>query len=157
MTDANTYSPLPSSCHPSHIVKNIPYNLAYRMLRICSDKENLVKRLGELTNLFITREYREKKHGWCNFKGTEDFKIRSHPKSRKQKNERPGFILTFNPALPSFSHSLQNHWRVMISDPYLIEVFRKPPMVAFRRTQNLRSKLIKAKPHQIGKKENSWA
>ena len=25
---------LPSSCHPSHIVKNIPYNLAYSILRI---------------------------------------------------------------------------------------------------------------------------
>ena len=60
-------------------------------------------------------------------------------------NERPVCILTFNPALPSVSHSLQKHWRVMISDPYLKQVFSKPPMVAFRRTQNLRSKLIKAK------------
>ena len=78
-------------------------------------------------------------------------------KVEKQKNEMPVFILTFNPALPSVSHSLQKHWRVMISDPYLKQVFSKPPMVAFRRTQNLRSKLIKAKPHPIGKKENSWA
>ena len=49
---------LPSSCHPSHIVKNIPFNLAYRILRICS--ENLTKRLEELKNLLISREYRKK-------------------------------------------------------------------------------------------------
>ena len=52
---------LPSSCHPSHIVKNIPYNLAYRILRICSEKENLTKRLSELKTLLISREYRERK------------------------------------------------------------------------------------------------
>ena len=48
-------------------------------------------------------------------------------------------------ALPSVSHILQKHWRVMKSDPYLKKVFPEPPMVAFRRTDNLRKKLIKAK------------
>ena len=32
---------LTSSCHPSHITQNIPFNLAYRLLRICSRRETL--------------------------------------------------------------------------------------------------------------------
>ena len=31
---------LPSSCHPGHVTKNIPYSLCYRLLRLCSNKEN---------------------------------------------------------------------------------------------------------------------
>ena len=126
-------------------MKNIPYNLAYRILRICSDKENVMKRLGELKNLLITREYREQSVVDAISRVLKISRAEAIKKVEKQKNERPVFILTFNPALPSVSHSLQKHWRVMISDPYLKKVFPKPPMVAFRRTQNLRSKLIKAK------------
>ena len=136
---------LPSSCHPSHIVKNIPYNLAYRILRICSEKENLTKRLSELKTLLISREYREKSVEDAISRVLKVSRMEAIKKVEKVKNERPVFVLTYNPALPSVSQSLQKHWRVMMTDPYLKKVFPKPPMVAFRRTQNLRSKLIKAK------------
>jgi hypothetical protein len=39
---------LPNSCHPNHIFKNVPYSLALRILRICSKKDDLEKRLEEL-------------------------------------------------------------------------------------------------------------
>ena len=63
----------------------------------------------------------------------------------KKENERPVFVLTYNPALPSFSKILKKHWKVMIKDPYLKKVFPAPPMVAYRRAKNLRDKLVKAK------------
>ena len=136
---------LPSSCHPSHIVKNIPYNLAYRILRTCSEEENLIKRLGELKSLLISREYREKSVEDAISRVLKISRGEAIKKVEKVKNERPVFVLTYNPALPSVSQTLQKHWRVMMTDPYLKKVFPKPPMVAFRRTQNLRSKLIKKK------------
>ena len=43
------------SCHPSHISKNIPYNLCYRLLGICSNRETLEIRLKELKNLLLLR------------------------------------------------------------------------------------------------------
>ena len=39
---------LPSSCHPNHITKNIPFSLGYRALRIWWSEELLEKRLEEL-------------------------------------------------------------------------------------------------------------
>ena len=63
----------------------------------------------------------------------------------KKENERPVFVLTYNPALPSVSKILKKHWKVMSSDPYLKTVFPAPPMVAYRRAKNLKDKLVKAK------------
>ena len=42
---------LPSSCHPAHIFHNVPYSLALRLMRICSQKEDLVKRFEELSTM----------------------------------------------------------------------------------------------------------
>ena len=51
---------LPSSCHPGHITKNIPYSLAYRLKRICSRDSDLQKRLSELKSNLINRNYSKK-------------------------------------------------------------------------------------------------
>ena len=51
---------LPSSCHPAHITKNIPYSLAYRLLRICSKREWFVQRLDELRTYLLARQYHPK-------------------------------------------------------------------------------------------------
>ena len=117
---------LPSSCHPSHVSKNIPYNLCYRLLRICSDRETLKKRLEELKELLISREYR--------LKVVEDAieRVLKIPrkdalkKTTKKKTERTVFVISYNPALPSVSGILQKHWRVMTKDPYLRKVFPSP-------------------------------
>ena len=108
-------------------------------------KRKLTKRLSELKTLLISRDYREKSVEDAISRVLKVSRMEAIKKVEKVKNERPVFVLTYNPALPSVSQSLQKHWRVMMTDPYLKKVFPKPPMVAFRRTQNLRSKLIKAK------------
>ena len=136
---------LPSSCHPSHITKNIPFNLCNRLLRICSDRETLKLRLEELKCLLLSREYRKKSiedsiQRVLNMDRNEALKYKP-----KQQNDRTIFVLTYNPALPSVSKILQKHWRVMVGDPYLKEVFPRPPMVAFRRAKNLKDHLIRAK------------
>ena len=42
---------LPSSCHPSHICKNIPFSLALRLKRICSDANDFVKQFLEVKKI----------------------------------------------------------------------------------------------------------
>ena len=51
---------LPSSAHPRHICKNIPYNLEYILLRICWSRELLEQRLVELMEALLDRGYRRK-------------------------------------------------------------------------------------------------
>jgi len=38
---------LPTSCHPGHVARNIPFSLGYRILRICSDGDTMIQRLRD--------------------------------------------------------------------------------------------------------------
>ena len=51
----------------------------------------------------------------------------------------------FDPRLPSIPAIIQKHWRTMTQDPRLKEVFPAPPLVAYKRPQNIREKLIRSK------------
>ena len=58
-TDRNQYL-LTSSCHPSHVTSNIPFSLALRILRICSNPEDREKRFSELKSMLLARDYKSK-------------------------------------------------------------------------------------------------
>jgi len=60
-----------------------------------------------------------------------------------EKKEKPdrAISISFNPQLPCVSSIIQKHWRTMVQDPWMKEVFQNPPMVTFRRPPNLRDKL----------------
>ena len=50
---------LPTSCHPKHCCKNVPYSLAHRLRRICSDSDTFELRSRELTDHFCKRDYQK--------------------------------------------------------------------------------------------------
>ena len=50
----------PTSCHVGHTSKNIPYSLAYRIRRICSDDTSFELRLSELKADLLARKYNNK-------------------------------------------------------------------------------------------------
>ena len=56
-TDRNQYL-LTSSCHPAHVTSNIPFSLAYRIVRICSEPITRDMRLQELRQLLLSRDYK---------------------------------------------------------------------------------------------------
>ena len=51
---------LPSSCHPPHCTDNIPYSLALRIQRICTDAEERDQRMSELRDMLLSRGYKRK-------------------------------------------------------------------------------------------------
>ena len=50
----------PSSSHPYHCKKGIPYSQALRLHRICSDKESFDKRCNDLEGWLMERGYNGK-------------------------------------------------------------------------------------------------
>ena len=56
-TDRNQYL-LPTSCHPKQTTKSIPFSLATRVIRICSNKEKRELELSKLKELLIDRQYK---------------------------------------------------------------------------------------------------
>ena len=126
---------------------NIPYSLALRIVRICSDPEARDKRLEELECLLLARGY---KAGMVKAAVDKSRKIpRKEALKKVERNEgqqRPIFVTQYDPRLPSITEITRKHWRSMVSmDPKMQETFPDPPLVAYKVAPNLRSKLIRAK------------
>ena len=55
-------------------------------------------------------------------------------------------MVTFDPRLPKIQGINQKYWKGMTSkNPYLLEVFSEPPVVAFRGQTNIKDYLIRSK------------
>ena len=144
-TDRNQYL-LTSSCHPAHVTNNIPYSLALRIVRICSQEDTRDLRLDELKDLLISRGYKSGVVREAIEKARKIPRTEALKKVEKESTKRPVFVMQYDPRLPSITNITRRHWRSMVSrDPKLQEVFPDPPLVAYKVAPNLRSKLIRAK------------
>lgn len=142
-TDKHQYLS-PSSCHPSHCYKSIPYSQAIRVKRICSTDEKASQRLGELRCHLKKRGYNNKSIQ----KGFE--KAKSVPRKElleykvKKTNNRIPFVVTYHPALQNVSSTIREHWKEFEKHPELNKLFPEPPVMAFRRPKSLRDILVRA-------------
>ena len=145
-TDRNQYL-LPSSCHPTHCTESIPYSLALRIVRICSKIPDRNRRLSELKVMLVEREYKPGMVDAAIARASAIPREKALTKVLKGAEERrPIMVVTYDPRLPAIPALLAKHWRAMVrDDPYLREVFPKPPLTAYRRQKTTRDLIIKAK------------
>ena len=146
-TDRNQYL-LPSSCHPNDCIRNIPFSLALRIVKICSNVENRNKRCEELKQMLMEREYDEAVVDSAINRAKKISREKAlEPKIQKSESEkRPVYVSTYDPRLPNISNIINKHWRAQsFVDNNFKKNFPKPPMVAFKRQKNIRSFLIRAK------------
>ena len=137
---------LPSSCHPQHIHKNIPYSLSYRLLRICSDQKTFLERLGELRQDLLSRQYPAKIIHEAFERVKQIPRSVALQKVEKKQSDREPLVLTYHPCLPSVTQVVRKHFGVMTEQcPRLRRCFKKPSVVAYKRSQNLAEILIRAK------------
>ena len=145
-TDRNQYL-LPSSCHSKQTTAAIPYSLALRIVRTCIDPLKREKQFIQLKTLLTERDYNEK------IIDSAISRARNVPRKaalrkikQKSKEKGPVLAVTYDPRLPSIGPIVARHWRTMTSrDVHLSNVFKRPPLIAFKRQKNLRQHLIKAK------------
>ena len=57
--DRNQYL-LPSSIHPATVTNNIPFSLGLRIVRTCTNIEDRDKRIFELKEMLLSRDYPER-------------------------------------------------------------------------------------------------
>ena len=138
---------LPSSNHPSHVTKNIPYSLAFRLRRICSTEERFNIRLGELRDLLLERGYRRRviEAAFEKVKQLERATTLSRV-VREKKEDRVKAIFKFDKRLPDISGIMKRNYEVMVADDKRLKnVFGAPPMVCYSRGRNNRELLCRAK------------
>ena len=144
-TDRNMYL-LTSSCHPNHVTSNIPYSLALRIVRICSETSTRNKRLEELKQLLLQRDYKTKIIDAAIAKAKKIPRSEALKKVERDKtNERPVFVVTYDPRYPSINNIVKKHWRSATTNPTMKAIFPKPPLIAYKRPQTIGDKLLRAK------------
>ena len=129
---------LSSSCHPRHTKKAIPFSLALRIRRICSTDINFELRIDELKTYLIARGYHStfldsQFKRAANISRTDALQTNHH-----DSINRIPFVVTYNPALPRISNILRSRLNILLSSNRCREVFKQPPIVAYRRSSNLR-------------------
>ena len=100
---------LPSSCHPSHVSKSIPYSLGYRLLRICSRHEDFVKRLKELKEDLLTRKYHPQIIDKAFNKVRKINRKKAIEKVTKGKEQMTTLVTEYHPNLPSLAKIVRKH------------------------------------------------
>jgi hypothetical protein len=144
-TDSHLYLS-PSSAHPKHVFKAIPFGVASRLRRNCSEDNFLAKRLEEYKGYLIDQGYP------AELVSREFSRAVSIPRNdllkAKVKNSKKifPFVLTYNPNLPSINGLIKKHFHLLLSCPKLRELFPPNSIISsFRRPKNLKEILAPSK------------
>lgn len=138
---------MPTSAHPGHVTKNIPYSLGYRLLRICSDSDTLQIRLSELGEALKSWGYKERsiQEAFSRVKQISRSRALERVVREKEEQDRVRFVVRFDPRLPNFRDLLHRAWKILTEDAEMKKVFPAPPLVCYQRVQNIRQMTVKAK------------
>ena len=136
-----------TSCHPKHSKNGAPYGEFLRIRRNCSNIEDYHSQATKRVADYIYRGYPRDIVNEAYLKAAsmnrEALLQRAGNKTQKTMNRVP-LVLTFNPANPNLVQIIQKHWDIMrLSNK--ASAFPEPPMVVYRRNQNLGDKLVRAK------------
>ena len=134
----------PSSSHPYHCKKGIPYSQALRLNRICSDNESFDKRCNDLEGWLMERGYNGK------MIMQQILRARKHSRKdllKKEKTETSDPKLTFNmtyyPVFQNIRNTLQELHLLLAPDKEH-KVFPDVPVLGFRNGKSLKDYLVRA-------------
>ena len=104
-TDSMSYVPY-KSCHPRHILRNIPFSLACRLKKIVSEKEILPLRLEELKQKLIRLDYPKKLIDGSIEKALKTSDDNSTVSCKPSNEKKIRFMSTYNPNNPKSFHKV---------------------------------------------------
>ena len=148
---------LPSSFHPKHITKNIPYNIALRIRRICSDKHSFEKRLSELKVMLMERKYK------LNVVNDAFDKVRTLNRSellklKKKKSklvcskDQPlNFVFPYYSQLPDPNKIIKQYERELFRESECKKAYTEGFRATYTKGKNLENLLCRAKLWPIDK------
>ena len=144
-TDTHQYL-LPSSNHPPHIHKNLPYGLGLRLRAIVSEEENLNMRLEELSRFLVLRGYSPAviNEQFVKVRAKSRMEVLSIRRQQANNNRIP-LVCTWSRFLPPFDILAKNAMPILHTNGRLQQLFNLP-IISYRRPSNLRDLLVKTRP-----------
>ena len=134
-----------TSYHPPSTRKGIAKGEAKRYLRTNSNKDNFEEMKHKLRKKLRERGYKDK----TILKQLREIKFSDRHQALRRsarRNERPlTFVTRYTDKSREIRDIIMKHWKVMQQQPRLRTIFSEEPIVAFRKNQSLRNKLVSAR------------
>ena len=141
-TDSHAYLPA-TSCHPSHVIRNIPYSQFLRLLRLCSDRTVFNSRCKTLETWLLERGYKSHAIKKARSKASLIPRTTALEYKHKQTTDRPPLVVTHNPHNPPLHHWLaQLHKSIIQTSSRAKKAVPEPPILGQRNPPTLRSLLM---------------
>ena len=141
-TDAHAYLPA-TSCHPRHVIRNMPQGEFLRLRRLCSDEDSFQDKAKTMERWFTLRGHRPQ-----HVKEAKE-KARLLPRrdalcyKTKEKADRTPFLITHHPHNPPLRQWLTElHESVLHTSAHMRQASPTVPVVGERNCRNLRSLLM---------------
>ena len=145
--DDHTYL-VPTSCHPTHNLRNIPYGIGHTIYKIASEPHEYVKSKQEYTTYLTARGYNHE----IILKDFEKLETKDRlsylePKDKHKPEERIFPLVTeFNPGLPNIGSILNKHKHILHLDSELTKIINPDNIFAsYRGTKTIKDLLIHSK------------
>ena len=136
----------PSSSHPAHITNNIPYSLAYRLLRIESTRPLFESNLEKLGAELLQRGYSKQSTNTAFSKVKALTRLPTLEKVMRPPCDRQILVIPFDKRLPNISSILKHRWQCLVDkDPMARDYMPKPPMVTYSRTKSFKDIICRSK------------
>ncbi len=143
------------SDHPNTVKKSIPYGLAIRLKRICSEEADYKRHRAELKYQLRGRGY-DMRFIERQLKRVDPLKredLLQYRKGRQQSNRVP-LVLTFAKQLPDVQEIVHKRMSLLYKSDRMKQIFQQPPVLAFRRDRNISDVLVHGKLNRLMRSEN---
>jgi hypothetical protein len=127
-----------SSCHPTNTKKVLAYSLGLRIRRICKRDVDYTRRRRDLKTQLRKRGYagRQIESQLRRVDAADRNSLLTNSKHRTTSDRVP-LVVTFSKLLPDIRAILSKHEATLYHSERMRDVFPSPPLLAFRRDQNI--------------------
>ena len=138
---------LPTSCHPSHICKNIPQSVITRVKRNCSTQETYQDSLNDYIGFLQERNYSdeiiESAVKVVNDKSRDS--LIHKPNSTKHHSRSFPLVVKYNPNLPNMNKIVHDNLHILNLHPNTKQLFEDKILVSHKMESNIKDLLTSSR------------
>ena len=130
-----------TSSHPKHVFKAFVKGEIIRYIRNTNNKTELLKQVEAFKKRLIARNYSEEEINHI-IENTINLDRRNLLHKSTKTKEKPLVMITkYNPASKQLRSKIKKHWKLIQQNEQCAKLFKKKPILAFKRNKNLQEKL----------------
>lgn len=141
-----------NSCHPPNTKKSLAYGLGLRIRRICEKEEDYQKHRADLKSQLRKRGYSGAfiENQLQKVDRLDRSELLTQSRDRKRRaDDRVPLVVTYSNLLPNVHDIVFKHMHVLHQSERMERVFSNPPLVAYRRDNNLSDTLVHGKTNRL--------